>query len=201
MKNAGHSYLFFPSSYLRDNLSIPSTPISSVPHVGYGTIIRSSSYPSGYGIPGTTPPMLFAGIPGNVNLGGYGDATDWQGWYLFLVNEDDKGGECSIVPSESLRGRLYKEEGKNDILSSLLYWIQCRHWYVRLCNNHVMFCSHGNLKLKHFFQTWMVGKQSVSDSRRVYQETDWFQESCFVEYDPVWICRWCFDCISSCNNN
>ncbi|XP_033641628.1 integral membrane protein GPR137B-like isoform X2 [Asterias rubens] len=65
-----------PSDYLRDNLSIPSTPISSVPHVGYGTIIRSSSYPSGYGIPGTTPPMLFAGIPGNVNLGGYGDATD-----------------------------------------------------------------------------------------------------------------------------
>ncbi|XP_077993653.1 G protein-coupled receptor 137Ba-like isoform X2 [Glandiceps talaboti] len=48
------------------------TPINSTPaDRGYGTITRSSSYPSGQfaGIPGTTPPLLFSS--GNVSLSGY----------------------------------------------------------------------------------------------------------------------------------
>ncbi|XP_022108553.1 integral membrane protein GPR137B-like isoform X2 [Acanthaster planci] len=60
-----------PRDYQGENMSIPSTPINGTPHVGYGTIVRSSSYPTGYGVPGMTPPMLFAGIPGNISIRGY----------------------------------------------------------------------------------------------------------------------------------
>ncbi|XP_038078925.1 integral membrane protein GPR137B-like [Patiria miniata] len=65
-----------PRDYQGEHMSIPSTPVNSTPHVGYGTIIRSSSYPTGYGVPGTTPPMLFAGIPGNASIGGYQQDND-----------------------------------------------------------------------------------------------------------------------------
>ncbi|XP_006822427.1 G protein-coupled receptor 137Ba-like [Saccoglossus kowalevskii] len=61
-----------------DISSLPRTPINSITPAerGYGTITRSSSYPSGQfaGIPGTTPPLLFSS--GNVFLGGNTPVND-----------------------------------------------------------------------------------------------------------------------------
>ncbi|XP_071834705.1 G protein-coupled receptor 137Ba-like [Apostichopus japonicus] len=61
-----------PRDHNQDIPSLGSTPLnSSSIHAGYGALVRSSSYTSGNNIPGTTPPMLFAG---NVSLGGYQSA-------------------------------------------------------------------------------------------------------------------------------
>ncbi|XP_033105385.1 integral membrane protein GPR137B-like [Anneissia japonica] len=63
-----------PTDFTPD-MNSPCTPINGTPQLGYGTIIRSSSYSSGgqYIMPGTTPPLLFSS---KVSIGGYQQIYD-----------------------------------------------------------------------------------------------------------------------------